>query len=115
MRKQIAFEPDQHEVEENVEVAGSFPDGYRIAQSRGYYYPQKQVGDAWLYFPANGPLLLEEIAKAMWFRKYARAKNYLKRSIASEQAAWQSGLFDGTPTLNVYHYPDLAEAIVSVR
>jgi len=35
--------------------------GFRVYQSCGYYYLQRRVGDSWLYFPANGPLLLRHL------------------------------------------------------
>jgi GH24 family phage-related lysozyme (muramidase) len=89
--------PSSHLREHRAEL---LPDGYRIVPSRGYFYPQKQVGDTWLYFPTNGPLLIEEIRGAKRCRIYENAAKYLGRHARSEQKAWESGMFDGIPTMN---------------
>lgn len=107
MIKQTAFETDQHEVVSNIKTAQPLPEDYRITPARGYFYPQKHIGDVWHYFPANGPLFLEEIRGAKRCRTYENAAKHLNHYAASEQKAWESGLFDGIPTLKAYNYSGL--------
>jgi hypothetical protein len=104
MREQTACETDEREVEASENEASPLPDRYRITPSRGYFYPQKQVGDVWLYFPINGPLLIEEIHGAKRCRTYENAAKYVNRHARSEQKAGESGLFDGLPTMREYDY-----------
>lgn len=107
MIKPTTIETDQGEVDMSIKEALSLPGGYRIEPARGYFYPQKQVGNVWLYFPANGPLLIEEIRGAKRCRTHENAAKYLHRYALSEQKAWESGLFDGIPTLKAYDYSGL--------